>query len=143
LNHTVRGALVFGDTTGFKYVKNFAQSETWCVVNTKRIEAYRADKSEQFINVEISAQLLLTWKIWQSDLKPDLSNLRAELKKPLLRGMSNPRSLGLPYTVNEPVFTGACSLPIIDSTCYLLFYYWKFNPFAPHKKCAGCRYIER
>src|SRR5205823_14680129 len=48
-----------------------------------------------------------------------------------LSGMSNPRSLGLPYTVNEPVFIGACSLPIIDSTCYLLFYYWKFNPFAP------------
>jgi hypothetical protein len=137
LDHNVRGALVFGDTTGFKYLNNFARSETWAFDHSTKIAAYSAFAGESFINLEISAQLLLAWKVSQPDLQHDLSHLRVELEKLRLPGKSDPQSSGLPYFVTDRGFDRAYSLPIIDSTCYLVFYYWGFNPFAPGKKYAA------
>lgn len=136
LDHTVRGSLVFCDTAGFNYVNNFFRSEIWANDGSTKIEAYSAFTGDQFINIEISAQLLLAWKIWKSELQFDLSALQNELEKLLLQGTNDPKSMGLPYFVTDRDFPQAYSLPIIDPTCYLLFYYSNFNPFAPYKKYA-------
>ncbi|MDZ7310598.1 MAG: hypothetical protein ONB45_04835 [candidate division KSB1 bacterium] len=137
LEHVVRGALIFGDTTGFRQIPGFARSETWDFDHTTRVSAFSAYKDEQSINVELSAQLLLMARIWQPDLPFDLTSLRGELEKLRLRGKSQPSSIGLPYFVAERGFENACALPIIQPTSYLLFCYWDFNPFAPGKKCAA------
>jgi hypothetical protein len=142
-DHTVRGALAFGDITGFESLSNFERTETWqCDENTS-VRAYAAFSSDSFINVEISAQLLLAWRLWQHGLSTDLSFLRSELEK--LRLLSEQTSLcsGLPYLVRHPAnggFDGDYSLPIVDATVYLLYDYWSFNPFAPGERQAGCRY---
>jgi hypothetical protein len=137
LEHIIRGALVFGDMAGFSYVPNFGRSEIWAFDHTTKISAYSAYAEDQFINLEISAQLLLAWKIWQPDLQPAQSHLQSELEKLRLPGKSNPRSSGLPYFVTERAFDRAYALPIIQPTCYLSFYFWEFNPFAPGRKCAA------
>jgi len=136
LDHIVRGILVFCDTAGIKSVGNFRRTEIWPVDNS-RITAYSAFSGDQFINVEISTQLLLALKMWQQELELDVSGLQKELEKLLLSGRCNSRSSGLPYFVTDRGdFPEASSLPIIDPTCYLLFYYWEFNPFAPDRRCA-------
>jgi hypothetical protein len=142
-DHTVRGALVFGDTTGFEHLSNFERTETWqCNENTE-VQAYAAFSGVNSINVEISAQLLLAWRLWQHELDTNLSSLRSELEK--LRLLSERTSMcsGVPYLVRHPAcdrcgFDGDYSLPIIDSTVYLLYDYWNFNPFAPGRQ-AVCR----
>jgi len=136
LEHIVRGALVFGDTSGFKHIPNFARSETWAFDQTTAIAAYSAFATDQFINVEISAQLLLAAKIWQAELPLDLPQLQRDLEKLKVPGKSNLQSAGLPYFVTERGFAQAHALPIIQPTCYLLFYFWGFNPFSPGKKFA-------
>ena len=136
LEHIVRGALVFGDASGFKHIPNFARSEMWAFDQTTEIAAYSAFASDRFINVEISAQLLLAAKIWQPELPLDLFHLQRELEKLCVSGKSNSQSAGLPYFVTERGFECAHALPIIQPTCYLLFYFWEFNPFAPGKKFA-------
>jgi hypothetical protein len=145
LEHIIRGALVFGDTSGFKYIPNFARSEIWNLDKTVEISAYSAFVADPFINVEISTQLLLAAKIWQPALpkalgRPgpecqlDPSHLHAELEKLQVPGRSNSQVAGLPYFVTERGFQRASTLPIIQPTCYFLFYFWGFNPFAPGRK---------
>jgi hypothetical protein len=134
LEHIIRGALVFGDTSGFKYLPNFSRSEIWDLDKTTEIAAYSAFVTDPFINVEISTQLLLVAKIWQPECQLDLSHLQAELEKLQVPGKSSPQSAGLPYFVTDRGFSQASTLPIIQPTCYLLFYYWGFNPLAPRSK---------
>jgi hypothetical protein len=156
LEHIIRGALVFGDTSGFNYLPKFARSEIWDLDKTTEIAAYSAFVTDPFINIEISAQLLLAAKIWQPALplarqmalagrakapgssgpeyQLDLSHLYSELEKLQVSGRSNPQFAGLPYFVTERGFPQASTLPIIQPTCYLLFYFWGFNPFAPGSK---------
>ncbi|MCI0692196.1 hypothetical protein L0337_09360 [candidate division KSB1 bacterium] len=147
LEHIIRGALVFGDTSGFKYLPKFARSEIWDLDKTVEITAYNAFVADPFINVEMSAQLLLAANIWQPALpkapgRPgpecqiDLSHLQAELEKLQVPGRINSQSAGLPYFVTERGFPQASTLPIIQPTCYFLFYFWGFNPFAPGWKFA-------
>jgi hypothetical protein len=142
-DHAVRGAFAFGDITGFEYLSNFERTETWQCDESTSVRAYAAFSSDNFINVEISAQLLLAWRVWQRELSTDLSFLRSELEK--LRLLSEQTSLcsGVPYLVRHPAnggFDGDYSLPIVDPTVYLLYDYWSFNPFAPGERRAGCRY---
>jgi hypothetical protein len=63
----------------FENLASFRRSEIWTFDHATEITAYSAYTEEQFINVEVSAQLLLAWKIWQSDLQLDLTPLLAEL----------------------------------------------------------------
>ncbi|MGH7453537.1 MAG: hypothetical protein ACRENG_19465, partial [bacterium] len=134
LEHVIRGALVFGDTSGFKYLLNFSRSEIWHFDETVEIDAYSAFLTDPFINVEMSAQLLLAAKIWQPECQLDCSHLHPELEKLQVPGKINPQSAGLPYFVTERGFPQASTLPIVQPTCYLLFYFWEFNPFAPGSK---------
>lgn len=138
LEHIVRGALVFGDTSGFKYLPQFARSEIWDLDQTVEISAYSAFVTDPFINVEISAQLLLAGKIWQPECQIDRSHLHPELEKLQVSGKISPQSAGLPYFVTERGFQQASTLPIIQPTCYLLFYFWGFNPFVPGRKFVTC-----
>ncbi len=136
LEHIIRGALVFGDTSGFNYLPKFARSEIWDFEKITEITAYSALVTDPFINVEISAQLLLAAKIWQQECRLNFSHLQTELEKLKVPGRSNPRSVGLPYFVTERGFLQTSTLPIIQPTCYLLFYFWGFNPFAPGSNFA-------
>ena len=131
LEHIVRGALVFGDTSGFKHIPNFARSETWALNQATEIAAFSAFATDRFINVEISAQLLLAAKIRQPEMPFNLFHLQVELEKLRVSGKSDSSSAGLPYFLTERGFAQAHALPIIQPTCYFLFYYWEFNPFAP------------
>ncbi len=141
LDHTVRGTLVFGDETGFNYVNNFKRTEVWqCNGNT--VQAYSAFASENFINVEISAQLSVAAKLWQHR-ETGLSTLRSEIEKLLLRSQQSVTCAGLPYFVRHRAnggFPDDYSLPIVDPTAYLLYDYWYLNPFAPGRLNAGCKY---
>jgi len=142
-DHTVRGTLAFGDITGFEYLSNFERTETWQCGESTLIRAYAAFSSDSFINVEISAQLLLAWRLWQNGLSTDLSFLRSELEKLRLLNEQTLLCSGLPYLVRHPAnggFDGDYSLPIVDPTVYILYDYWSFNPFAPGERQAGCRY---
>jgi hypothetical protein len=142
-DHTVRGSLVFGDLTGFENLPNFYLTETWQCDENSSVRAYAPFSSDNYINLEISAQLLLAWRVWQRELNTDLSYLRPELEKLRLFSEQTLLCSGLPYLVRHPVnggFDCDYSLPIIDSTAYLLYDYWGFNPFAPGERQAGCRY---
>ncbi|GAB6282693.1 MAG: hypothetical protein STSR0008_14390 [Ignavibacterium sp.] len=143
LDHTVRGSLVFCDATGFNYLNNFKRVENWSYDTTKIITAYSAFSWENFINIEISTQILLAIKIFINQLSSEikenneLNDFQFEIEKLLLNGKCNSATLGLPYFVSDTGFSQSYSLPIVDSTCFLLFYYWGFNPFAPDKICAN------
>jgi len=142
LDHIERGALVFSDISGFDYVNGFKRTEIW-EYNGMDVDLLAAFSHENFINLEISAQILLAWKIWESDLAIDLLYLETELNNVWLLGSStpNPVSYGFPYFLSyDPTpETGhgwpyCYNAPIIDPVCYILFYYWGFNPMAPGKK---------
>jgi|LGOV01.1.fsa_nt_gb hypothetical protein len=142
LDHIERGALCFSDITGFDYIDGFKRAEIW-KYNDTEVNGLAAFFSHNFINVEITAQILLSWKIWKSDLSIDLSYLENEIDKLWLLGTSTPEtvSYGLPYFLsydpNPKIghgWPGCNDEPIIDTTCYLLFYYWNFNPMAPGRK---------
>lgn len=143
LDHTVRGSLVFCDVSGFNYLNNFKRVENWSYDTTKVIIAYSAFSWENFINIEISVQILLALKIFNNQLSSDikenngLNALEQEIEKLLLKGKCNSASLGLPYFVTDTGFSQSYSLPIVDSTCFLLFYYLGFNPFSPDKICSN------
>jgi cellulose synthase operon protein B len=124
-DHMVRGALVFGDTTGFDYLNNFTRTEQWSLTPTL-ISAYAAASGQQFINVEVSAQILLATRLWQHD---NPSSLRSELEKLRITSTQNPLCAGLPYYVTHHDFPGDYSKPILDSTAWLLYDDWRFNPF--------------
>lgn len=132
LDHTVRGTLIFGDQSGFDFLPNFRRTESW-IVNGETVEAYSAFSADEFINVEISAQLLLTGAIeGRTGLMPGLQENLEKLWIPA--GDAE----GLPYFLTNIGFDQSATLPIIDPTAYMLFYYWKFNPFSPGKQCADC-----
>lgn len=138
LDHIERGALVFSDMSGFSSIDGFKKIKTWRY-NDEEIHALAAFSSENFINIEISAQILLAWKIWKSDLLIDLSYLETELNKLWLFGPNalEPVTQGLPYLVSDPPnqsWLGDSDEPMIDPACYMLFYYWNFNPMAPGQK---------
>lgn len=130
-DHTVRGALVFGDIQGFKQLDSFLIAEPWCVDQSKVIQAFAETTGpNRHINVEISAQLLLAGELWQSSLgSMQPSQLQSELEKLWLPSKSNPACYGLPYRVVDTQFANACSQPIIDPTIYMMFAHWRFNPF--------------
>lgn len=125
LDHTVRGALIFKDMTGFDFLDNFRRDETW-VYNNTPVRAYSAFSGDSFINVEISAQLLLTSIL--TDRTVRVPTLQTELEK-LWLAENGGRAAGLPYFVENLGFDDSATLAIIDPTAYLLFSYWKFNPF--------------
>lgn len=122
LDHTVRGALVFGNEEGFEYLPNFAREEIW-VHNNESIDAYSAFSGDTFINVEISAQLLLTATLTGRGVP----GLHGQLDKLWLPGPNG--SQGLPYFVSDVGFDDSATKPILDPTAYMLFTYWKFNPW--------------
>ncbi|HBG27568.1 MAG: hypothetical protein A2Y10_15450 [Planctomycetes bacterium GWF2_41_51] len=135
LDHTHRGSLIFGDLDGFNYADNFYfPNETWDYDDVTVVSAYEAFPGENFSNLEISAQLLNAWGIFSNDLTLDLANLENELEKLWLNGQHDSNSRGLPYYVQNVQFENACSLPMIDPTAFMLFYYWNFNPCVPGEK---------
>ena len=137
LDHIERGALCFSDISGFDYLNGFKRAEIW-EYDGKKVNALAAFSWESFINVEISAQILLAWRIWKSDLSVDLSYLEKELNDLWLLGESAPETLtyGLPYFLSQKDhgWLGCYDEAIIDPTCYMLFYFWDFNPMAPGEK---------
>jgi hypothetical protein len=133
LDHIERGALCFSDISGFFYIDIFKRIETW-EYNDEEINALAAFSWENFVNIEISAQILLAWKLFKSELSIDLSYLQTELNKLWLFDYSISQ-YGLPYFLSyDPTpqtghgWIGCYYEPIIDPTCYMLFYYWDFNP---------------
>jgi hypothetical protein len=135
LDHTVRGSLVFGDETGFDYLPNFKRTETW-TYNQQPVSAYSAFTGDTFINVEISAQLLLAATVVVRSGQVPV--LQTELEKLWLPGAGSTKSSGLPYFITNIGFDQSATLPIIDPTAYMLFLYWKWNPWSPGKKCSDC-----
>lgn len=133
LDHTVRGALVFGDPSGFAHVDRFRRTERWCRDDRPSVTAFAAFASQSYINVEISAQLLLAFRLWRPP-GVDLGTLDNELQKLWVRGET---AAGLPYLVTPQEFPRDCSDGILDSTAFWLFAEWGFNPFAPGKNAAG------
>lgn len=136
-DHIVRGSLVFGDATGFDSLSNFRRTEEWSC-DGRTIQAYSAFASDDFINVEISAQLLLAQQLWQIG---DPSHVRSELMRLGLQSQQSATCAGFPYFVRHPAaggFPGDYSLPIVDPTAYLLYDHWRLNPFAPGRLHAGC-----
>jgi hypothetical protein len=139
LDHIERGALCFSDLSGFSYIDGFNRTEIW-EYNGDEINALAAFSGENFVNIEISAQILLAWKLFKSELSIDLSYLEAELNKLWLFGPDITQK-GLPYFLSyDPTpqtghgWPGCYDKPIIDSTCYMLFYYWDFNPMDTRQK---------
>ncbi len=132
LSHIIRGAMVFNDSTGFQYAKNFARFEIWERDGSSQITAYRAFTEDPFINIEISTQLLLALKITHQEAKI-LSDfqLASEIEKLKSSSPQKPTLVGIPLFVS--IRSGAKSgmLPALEPTCYLLFYFWRFNPFLP------------
>jgi len=125
LDHTVRGALVFNDLAGFDYLDNFKRNEIWAY-NNSPITAYSAFSVDSFSNVEISAQLLLTSILVDRTYK--VATLQIELEK-LWLSQNGTREAGLPYFLQDIGFEHSATQAIIDPTAYMLFAYWKFNPF--------------
>lgn len=142
LDHIERGALCFSDLSGFSYIDGFKRTEIW-EYNGDEINALAAFSLENFVNIEISAQILLAWKLFKSELSIDLSYLEAELNKLWLFGYSITQN-GLPYLLSyDPTpetghgWIGCYCEPIIDTVCYMLFYYWDFNPMDPRQNKSG------
>lgn len=135
LDHIERAALCFSDSSGFDYINSYKRNEIWDY-NGEYVHLLSAFYHEHFVNVEISTQILLAWEIWQQDLSVNLSYLETEIDKIWLLGSSSPDtvSYGLPYFLSSVEWDYACDGAIIDPVCYMLFYYWGFNPMAPGKK---------
>jgi hypothetical protein len=129
-DHTVRAALVFGDPSGFSRIRGLERTETWCVDGTTTVHAFAAFSGETYINVDISAELLLTWKLWRQQSARDLAFLEQEIAQLELAAASDSEARGLPYLVTQHQFPGACSTPIVDTTVFMLFALWEWNPFS-------------
>jgi len=129
-DHTVRAALVFGDPSGFSHLRGLERTETWCVDGSTTVHAFAAFSGEAYINVDISAELLLTWKLWRQQSPRDLAFLEQEILQLELGGAADSAARGLPYLVTQHQFTAACSTPILDTTAFMLFALWEWNPFA-------------
>jgi len=139
LDHTVRASLVFCDTSGFKYLSGFIRTDTWAFDDSTKVTAYSAFRGDTYINLEISAQILLTDKIYAKDNPISREKLFSELSKSSLMTNNNTETTGLPYYIITPsgVNWNPATLPIIDPSCYMLFYFWTFNPFSPGSKCLN------
>lgn len=137
LDHIERGALVFSDLSGFASVPRFRRRETWDY-NGSVVETLAGFAGDDFGNVEISAQILLAAKIWRSELAFDSSWLETEMNKLWLLSGRSPGvvNAGLPYFVTRGAhgWEGSSDEPIIDPTCYMLFFEWGLNPMAPGRK---------
>jgi hypothetical protein len=129
-DHTVRAALVFGDPSGFSHIGGLERIETWCVDGKTTVRAFAAFAGEAYVNLDISAELLLTWKLWKQQSARDLGFLEREIIQIELRGGSDSAARGLPYLVTAHQFPGACSAPIVDTTAFMLFALWEWNPFS-------------
>jgi cellulose synthase operon protein B len=132
LDHTERAALCFADTSGFDYISNFMKNETWNY-NGKSVNLLSAFSADNYSNVEISIQILLAWKIMKKNITADLSYLDNEIDKIWLLSGSGPEIAftGLPYYLSSDTnhgWNGCYDEPIVDTSCYILFYYWGFNP---------------
>lgn len=129
-DHTVRAALVFGDPSGFSQLRGLERTETWCVDRETTVHAFAAFSGEAYINVDISTELLLAWKLWRDESPRDLAFLEREILQLELGGASDAEARGLPYLVTPHQFTRSCSTPILDTTAFMLFALWEWNPFA-------------
>jgi hypothetical protein len=129
-DHTVRAALVFGDPSGFSQLNGLERTETWCVDGSTTVRAFAAFAGEAYINLDISAELLLTWKLWRQQSPTDLAFLEQEILQLELGGAADSEARGLPYLVTQHQFPGACSIPILDTTAFMLFALWEWNPFS-------------
>jgi len=129
-DHTVRAALVFGDPSGFSQLGGLERTETWCGDGTTTVHAFAAFSGEAYINVDISTELLLTWKLWREQSARDLSFLEQEILQLELDVTGDSEARGLPYLVTPHQFPGACSVPILDTTAFMLFALWEWNPFS-------------
>jgi hypothetical protein len=101
------------------------------------VTAYESYAGQTYGNVEISAQLLGTWKLWRAESGVDLSSLQEELEGLWITGSIDRSARGLPYLTTHHEFEVDCDHPILDSTAFMLFAYWSFNPFAPGKRSAA------
>ena len=130
LSHIVRGALVFHDSAGLQYCKNYVQSEVWGKDGSTIIRACWAFAGDSVINVEVSVQLLLVLKLFNREavVFDDLS-LISEIEKLQLKAATQPHAVGLPIWVSSQASAHFENLPALEPTCFLLFYYWGFNPF--------------
>jgi len=136
-DHTVRAALVFGDPSGFSQLSGLARTETWCVDGSTTVHGFAAFSGEAYINVDISTELLLTWKLWRQQSSTDLAFLEQEIVQLELGGASDSEARGLPYLVTQHQFTDACSTPILDTTAFMLFALWEWNPFSLDTSAAA------
>jgi len=129
-DHTVRAALVFGDPSGFAHLGGLERTETWCVDGRTTVHAFAAFSGEGYVNLDISTELLLAWTLWKQKSARDLGFLERQIARLELGGASDPEARGLPYLVTPHQFTGACSTPILDTTAFMLFALWEWNPFS-------------
>jgi hypothetical protein len=129
-DHTVRAALVFGDPSGFSHIRGLERFETWCVDGKTTVHGFAAFSGEAYVNLDVSAELLLTWKLWKRQSSRDLAFLEPGIIQMELGGASDSDARGLPYLVTQHQFTRACSTPIVDTTAFMLFALWAWNPFS-------------
>lgn len=134
LDHIDRGALVMGDISGFNYIDLFKRHGIW-EYNNKPVKALADFVWKDHVNIEISAQILVAYRLFEDDIIEmgnDLSYLEDELNKLWLFGPDTPDivSLGLPYHIQleGETWIHSSSQPIIDPVAFMLFAYWKFNP---------------
>lgn len=129
LNHIIRGFLVFGDTAGFQYYKNFQRAETWGYDDATKIFAFSVFSDDQIIHIETSVLLLLALKLWREEIKFGDPPSSSEIEKLKLLSKKNIHASGIPSFVTSPTLDYSCQLAALEPTCLLLFYYWRFNPF--------------
>jgi hypothetical protein len=129
-DHIVRGALVFSDAAGFAMVESLARTEI-AEANGLEVRGVAAFAGDDFVNVEISAQLRLAAHLWGQELP----FLDAALDNLWLGTGTAPDVVteGLPYTVTTHGWARSADAAIIDPTCFMLFRAWSFNPWAPGK----------
>ncbi len=129
-DHTVRAALVFGDPSGFSQIGGLERSETWCADGKTTVRGYAAFSGEPYINLDITAELLMAWRLWRRQSAADLGYLEREIAQLELGIAADTGARGLPYLVTPHQFPGACSTPILDTTAFMLFAVWGWNPFS-------------
>jgi len=129
LKHIVLGALVFEDTTGFNHLKSYIRTEMQDHGNQFQITAFSAFAGDSIINVEISVQVLLALKLWHIENHLNTLNLQTGLEKLLLPEKRDFSVSGVSNSMKNHRDKIFYALPAVEPTCYLLFYYWGFNPF--------------
>ena len=128
LNHIIRGFLVFGDTSGFQYYKNFQQTETWEHNGSTKIIAFKFFSNDRFINIETSALLLLALKFRNEIFEYNDFRLCSEIERLTLPSSKNTHAAGIPSFATIRALDQSCRVPALEPTCLMLFYYWGFNP---------------